>query len=49
MKDLNILIIDDEQTQRDVLTGYLEKRAIIFSLQHPQKKELNLLETIPLI
>lgn len=26
MKDLNILIIDDEQTQRDVLTGYLEKK-----------------------
>ncbi len=26
MKDYNILIIDDEQTQRDILTGYLKKK-----------------------
>ncbi len=26
MKDYNILIIDDEQTQREVLTGYLKKK-----------------------
>ncbi len=26
MKDYNILIIDDEQTQREVLTGYLRKK-----------------------
>jgi DNA-binding NtrC family response regulator len=26
MKDYNILIIDDEQTQREILTGYLKKK-----------------------
>ncbi len=32
MKDYNILVIDDEATQRDVLTGYLKKKGYkIFS------------------
>jgi len=38
MKDYNILVIDDEATQRDVLTGYLKKKGYkIFSASSGQE------------
>ena len=46
MKDYSILIVDDEDAQRSILKGYLEKKVTKYIQLHQAQKELKLFITI---
>jgi two-component system, NtrC family, response regulator AtoC len=47
MKDYNILIIDDEQTQREVLTGYLKKKGYHILSAESGEEGIKLVKRLP--